>query len=135
MSKLTFLLGAAAGYVLGARAGTQRYEEIKAGASQIWGSQPVQRQVASAKHTTKTKVAPAALDAVSGAAATAGEKLREGAGRITPDSRRDVESSATNGETPQRTTKVSADPDVSTAGDPISDWAEEGGSTTPMRVD
>ena len=92
MSKISFLLGAGVGYVLGARAGRQRYEQIRAGASKAWQSQPVQQQVASAKHAAKTKAAPAALDAVSGVAATAGAKMREGAGKITGDPERDVTS-------------------------------------------
>ena len=45
MSKISFLLGAAAGYVLGARAGRQRYEQIRSGAAKAWQSQPVQQQV------------------------------------------------------------------------------------------
>lgn len=92
MAKLSFFLGAAAGYVLGARAGRHRYEQIKGGAQQVWGSKPVQKQVETAKHTAKTKAAPAALDAVSGAAAVAGDKLRQGAGKIAGDSERDVAS-------------------------------------------
>lgn len=93
MPKLTFIAGAAAGYVLGTRAGRERYAQIKAGSGQLWRSQPVQRQVASARHVAKTRVAPAALDAVSTAATAAGDRLREGAGRISADSERDVRSS------------------------------------------
>ena len=40
--KLSFLLGAAAGYVLGARAGRGRYEAIVATARRVSGSQTVQ---------------------------------------------------------------------------------------------
>ena len=38
MSKISFLLGAAAGYVLGARAGRQRYEQIRSGAAKAEGA-------------------------------------------------------------------------------------------------
>lgn len=92
MAKLSFLLGAAAGYVLGARAGRQRYEQIRSGAGKVWQSQPVQNQVTTAKHAAKTKAAPAALDAVSSAATVTGDKLRHGAGRISGDAQRDVAS-------------------------------------------
>ncbi|WP_068261628.1 hypothetical protein [Janibacter limosus] len=95
MSKISFLLGAAAGYVLGARAGRQRYEQIRSGAGQLWQSQPVQNQVASAKRAAKTKAAPAALGAVSTAASAAGDKMREGASTITSDPQRDVASAVT----------------------------------------
>ena len=44
-SKLALLVGAAAGYVLGARAGRERYEQIAARAADVWESKPVQKQV------------------------------------------------------------------------------------------
>lgn len=112
MAKFSFLLGAAAGYVLGARAGRQRYEQIAAGAGQLWRSQPVQQQVASAKHAAKTKAAPAAMDAVSNAAAAAGDKMRQSAGRISSDPQRDVASQTV----PEGQDDTSAD------------WADEGGA-------
>ena len=40
--KLTLLIGAAAGYVLGARAGRQRYDSIVRMARAVAGSPPVQ---------------------------------------------------------------------------------------------
>ncbi|MEF2976421.1 hypothetical protein [Subtercola sp. YIM 133946] len=43
--KLLFVVGLGAGYVLGSRAGRQRYEQIKAGADKVWSSQPVQAGV------------------------------------------------------------------------------------------
>lgn len=44
-SKLALLAGAAIGYVLGARAGRERYEQIAANATKLWESKPVQQQV------------------------------------------------------------------------------------------
>lgn len=43
--KLAFILGAAVGYVLGTRAGRERYEQIKRGAQRVWETEPVQRGV------------------------------------------------------------------------------------------
>jgi len=43
--KIAFVIGAALGYVLGARAGRARYEQIKRGASKVWNAEPVQRGV------------------------------------------------------------------------------------------
>lgn len=117
MAKFSFFLGAAAGYVLGARAGRRRYEQIRSGATQVWHSQPVQHQVATAKHAAKTKAAPAALDAVSIAAAATGEKIRQGASRVTPDPIRDLAQSLHH--------------DSHAEGDPVSDWYEEGGHIDP----
>ena len=44
MSKLTILAAAAVGYVLGARAGRERYEEIAEAARGLWTNPTVQRQ-------------------------------------------------------------------------------------------
>jgi hypothetical protein len=43
--KLVFVAGAAVGYVLGARAGRRRYEQIKAGAERLWNDPNVQKGV------------------------------------------------------------------------------------------
>lgn len=76
MGKLGFLAGAAAGYVLGTRAGRERYEQIRAISSKVWNSGPVQRQVSSAKHAAKTKAAPLVADALGDAAKQTAERLR-----------------------------------------------------------
>lgn len=43
--KLGLVIGLAAGYVLGARAGRDRYEQIKEQAEKVWNLEPVQKQV------------------------------------------------------------------------------------------
>ncbi|WP_210508143.1 YtxH domain-containing protein [Naasia sp. SYSU D00057] len=43
--KLVFLAGTTLGYVLGARAGRKRYEQIRSGAEKFWNSQAVQKRV------------------------------------------------------------------------------------------
>ena len=43
--KLGLVVGLAAGYVLGTRAGRERYEQIKDQALKVWELEPVQRQV------------------------------------------------------------------------------------------
>lgn len=45
MGKLSFLLGAGAGYVLGARAGRGRYEKIKQASSKVWENPRIQQNV------------------------------------------------------------------------------------------
>ncbi|TFD46302.1 hypothetical protein E3T33_05835 [Cryobacterium sp. TMT1-2-1] len=54
--KLLFITGGLVGYVLGARAGRQRYEQIAASAKDLWNAKPVQRRV--------TEVRDFALEAV-----------------------------------------------------------------------
>jgi oxygen-dependent protoporphyrinogen oxidase len=43
--RLIFVAGAALGYVLGARAGRARYEQIKTVSGKVWNSRGVQSQV------------------------------------------------------------------------------------------
>lgn len=43
--RLLFIAGGALGYVLGARAGRARYEQIKTASSRVWNSNGVQKQV------------------------------------------------------------------------------------------
>lgn len=43
--KLLFITGGLVGYVLGARAGRKRYDQIASAASDIWNAKPVQRRV------------------------------------------------------------------------------------------
>lgn len=52
--KLGIVVGLAAGYVLGARAGRERYEQIKIGAQNLWETAPVQKQVDKVKDLGKT---------------------------------------------------------------------------------
>jgi hypothetical protein len=78
MGKLSFLAGMAAGYVLGAKAGTQRYEQIRRTSGKVWNSQPVQNQVANAKEVARTKAAPVVADMVADAARATASTLRQG---------------------------------------------------------
>lgn len=52
--KVGIVVGLAAGYVLGARAGRERYEQIASGVQKLWNTKPVQKQVANVKDATKT---------------------------------------------------------------------------------
>lgn len=47
--KAGLVVGLAVGYVLGTRAGRERYEQIKAQAAKLWNAAPVQKQVDKAK--------------------------------------------------------------------------------------
>lgn len=49
MAKAMFILGLAVGYVLGARAGRDRYDQLKERATGAWQSPRVQRNVDTAK--------------------------------------------------------------------------------------
>lgn len=47
--KAALVVGLAIGYVLGTRAGRERYEQIKGAALKVWNLDPVQEQVSKAK--------------------------------------------------------------------------------------
>ena len=61
--KILFVAGAAVGYVLGARAGRKRYEQIRSAATKVWESPGIQKQVNAAEDFVAAKVgeAPGAL--------------------------------------------------------------------------
>lgn len=66
--KVAFVLGAAVGYVLGTRAGRERYAQIKRGAQSIWETAPVQRGVGLVREAARERV-----DTVKAAATRAGK--------------------------------------------------------------
>jgi hypothetical protein len=70
MRKLTMLTAGAAGYVLGARAGRERYEQIKRGAAKVRTNPTVRRKAREAGAAVKEN-APLVKDKVAEAAATA----------------------------------------------------------------
>ncbi|HET6627794.1 MAG TPA: YtxH domain-containing protein [Nocardioidaceae bacterium] len=65
MKKLMVLGAGAVGYVLGTRAGRERYEQIARQAQKLRNNPAVQQKVAEAKHTAKD-AASAATDKVRG---------------------------------------------------------------------
>ena len=74
MNKLLLIGAAAAGYVLGTKAGHERYEQIKRQSSKVWNSEPIQHGVHEAEEVAK-QAASAAGTKVTDAAATAGSKV------------------------------------------------------------
>jgi hypothetical protein len=53
--KLLLVVGLGVGYVLGSRAGRERYEQIKVAAGRLWNDPRVQRQVKQAEGFAKDK--------------------------------------------------------------------------------
>lgn len=73
IKKATILAAAAAGYVLGARAGRDRYEQIKKQATKTWHDPRVQ-QAATEAQDYAAQQAPVIKDKAQSAANSAGEK-------------------------------------------------------------
>lgn len=80
ISKPSFLAGVVTGYVLGAKAGRKRYEQIRQRAVQAWSSEPVQERVDSAVQALRSQapvLAEKVGQKVGSAARSAGSSVRE----------------------------------------------------------
>lgn len=60
VTKLSFLAGLGAGYVLGARAGRERYEQIASTAQGLWQDPRVQQKASQAQQVVKEQAADVA---------------------------------------------------------------------------
>lgn len=79
MSKLTLLAAVGVGYVLGSRAGRERYEQIKAQAQKVAGNPKVQdvaHKAQDAATAQATAAASVVKDKVTDVASTAADKAR-----------------------------------------------------------
>jgi len=74
MRKLPLLLAAGVGYVLGAKAGRERYEQIRSQAQRLAKDPRVQRTARQATDTVKEK-APVVKDKATEAASSAADKV------------------------------------------------------------
>lgn len=85
--KPSLVVGFAAGYVLGARAGRERYEQIASSARRFAGNPTVQSAASRAQETVATQapvVADAVKDKASSAASAVADKVhRDGDGATT----------------------------------------------------
>ena len=59
MGKLKWLVGFGAGYVLGARAGRERYDQIAGKAQELWSDPRVQEKAGQAQQVVKEKAGQA----------------------------------------------------------------------------
>ena len=81
--KILFLAGLGAGYVLGTRAGRERYEQIKKAATRVKQDPRVQEKASQAADLAKDK-APVVKDKVVSAAGTAAGAAGAAASKVTP---------------------------------------------------
>lgn len=72
--KILLVTGLAVGYLLGTRAGRERYEEIKSAANKLWADPRVQRPVKQAEDFVKEK-APEVADFVADGVKTVVSKV------------------------------------------------------------
>lgn len=75
MKKLTAMLAGGVGYVLGARAGRQRYEQLRGAAMKVKNNPKVQETARQAADSAK-EAAPVVKEKVTGAADAAAQKAK-----------------------------------------------------------
>ena len=79
MSKIVTMAAVGVGYVLGARAGRQRYEQIAQGARKVWRDPRVQQAAAEAR-TTAAEKGPVVKERIVQAASSVGDRKTSGSG-------------------------------------------------------
>lgn len=72
--KILFVAGLGLGYILGTRAGREKYDQLKTAALRVWNDPRVQKQMDAAQDFVKDK-APEVADFVSDTAKTVVEKV------------------------------------------------------------
>jgi hypothetical protein len=75
MKKLTLLIGVGVGYVLGTRAGRERYEQIRGGVKKLASNPTVQSAAGKAQDTVTTQASAAASAVSDKVSDKVGEKL------------------------------------------------------------
>ena len=78
MSKILTLAVGAAGYVLGTKAGRERYEQIKTQANRVWSNPKIQRAASDAQDFAAEK-APVVKDKAASAAHKASSSAKDAA--------------------------------------------------------
>jgi hypothetical protein len=83
-SKILFVAGLGLGYLLGTRAGREKYDQLKATAQKVWNDPRVQKQVDAVEDFVKDK-APEVAEFVSDNAKSLVNKV---SGKVTPAPKR-----------------------------------------------
>jgi SLT domain-containing protein len=110
MRKITLLIGGAVGYVLGTRAGRERYEQIVSQARGIWENPKVQEQATKAQDLAKKKGSEVQQK-------VSGSSDDSSSGTSTPSGTSTTSGTSTSGTS--TSTGTSTVTGTSTAGDPL----------------
>lgn len=122
MRIFTFLAGAAVGYVLGARAGREQYDQLRGKAQDLWNDPRTQEKLHDVGETIKDK-APDVGSAAASAAGTVAGKVKETASSAAHRAKGSDQPS-----TPEHAADHVSDPSLGAAGNG-SEWTAEGGAT------
>jgi hypothetical protein len=95
-AKILFVAGLGLGYLLGTRAGREKYDELKATALKVWNDPRVQKQVDAVEDFVKDK-APEVAEFVSDNAKTLVNKVQA---KVTPAPKKKPTTGSTSRSTP-----------------------------------
>lgn len=134
MRILTFLAGAAAGYILGARAGRESYDKLMDQAGRLWRDPRTQEKLNDLGETIKEK-APDVGAAVGSAASSVAGKVRETASHVAHKDNDDAATAGSRKDAPAHAADHVSDPALGSAAEAVggeknaTEWAAEGGAT------
>ena len=121
--KILFVVGLGVGYVLGTRAGRERYEQIRKAAEGVWNTPAVQQGVDSVKGFAADKVGDLSDTVLDGVKSFIGNATR-GAGATKGDVSGAAKSAKQNVSKTAAAAKSAVDSAASALGDAIDDAAE-----------
>lgn len=104
--KILFLAGLGVGYLLGTRAGRERYEQIKAAASNLWNAPVVQKRVDDVQDFVKDKAPEVAEFVADGAK----KVVAQVSGRSTTPARKPAAKSPTRSSTAKKSSSTTKKP-------------------------
>ncbi|MGI9824710.1 hypothetical protein [Agromyces sp. Marseille-Q5079] len=93
--KVLFVVGLGVGYVLGTRAGRQRYEQIKGAAESVWNTPTVQNGVSTVKDFAMARVGDVSDSVLDGVKSLIGNATK-GSGATKQDVRSSAQSAKSN---------------------------------------
>lgn len=98
--KILFVVGLGTGYVLGARAGRERYEQIRRAALNVWNQPQVQQGVDTVKDFAKTRVGDLSSTVLDGVKSRIGNTRKSSGSTSTTSATQPSTTSTTSKPTP-----------------------------------
>ncbi|WP_350348165.1 YtxH domain-containing protein [Agromyces sp. G08B096] len=135
--KILFVVGLGVGYVLGTRAGRERYEQIKQAAEKVWNQPSVQQGVGTVTDFAKSKVGDlgeVVLDKAKefiGSATRSSGATKQDVSRAAASARRGVSSSAKAAKSAVDSAAEAIDDVIEQAADVAGEAAKPAGRTAP----
>jgi hypothetical protein len=128
--KILFVVGLGVGYVLGTRAGRERYEQIKRAADSVWNTPAVQQGVGNVKDFAMTRVGDLSETVLDGVKGLIGNATK-GSGATKYDVRNAARSAKENISKAADAAKSAVDDAASKLDDAVDDTADAASKTAP----